>query len=271
MPCDSDLDLIFELEHMKKKNTSYGANKIQLSFIEETEYRFVNGWKNRFSSFLKKYKLINPVPISNVVINSYVQYLKEKSLLTTSFSLDAISVRGHFWHYDLMPSFEVFRKFLKIHSSLCSFLKQKYPDVDSENSVAVHVRDTDFSSHLSGTFPQTIMLNDEYYMRAINTVEGEMGSDVVYHLYSDNHERIQKLFRGKKIILHDDPPHVDWVGIFMSKNVIQSNSSFCWTSSLYNKLFSVQPKDGYNYYASSGSVPYGFAMPGSIMIPSKLK
>ena len=28
----------------------------------------------------------------------------------------------------------------------------------------------------------------------------------------------------------------DWLMIFLSKNMIQSNSSFCWTASLFNKL-----------------------------------
>jgi hypothetical protein len=89
---------------------------------------------------------------------------------------------------------------------------------------------------------------------------------VIYHLFSDNKDRIENIFRHKRYVIHDDNPSCDWVGMYVARNIIQSNSTFCWTASLYNKLNSVQPACGYNYNYNNGDVPCGFIMPFSDVI-----
>ena len=90
------------------------------------------------------------------------------------------------------------------------------------------------------------MLDDAYYRAAIEYVESKLDGQITYHLFSDCKKRIKKLFQGKRYILHDDDAPADWVSLYLAKNVIQSNSSFCWTASLYDKQLSIQPGGGYN-------------------------
>jgi hypothetical protein len=180
-----------------------------------------------------------------------------------------IMIRGHFFDYDLMPSFEIFNKYISIKDDLLNFIKDKYKDIEDDNSVAVHYRGTDFSTHLNHLFPSGIQVDREYYGKAIQKVENLLGSDVIYHLFSDDMNVLKDIFLGKKVVIHDDEAHIDWVSIFLMKNVIQTNSSFCWTASLYNKNISIQPKDGYNYHQGTGSIPYGFHQKNSILIEGK--
>ena len=110
------------------------------------------------------------------------------------------------------------------------------------------------------------LFKQEYYKKSINTIEEKLGSDVIYHLFSDDIEFLEGIFKGKHVVVHNDKAVEDWVALYLMKNVIQTNSSFCWTASLYNKNISIQPEDGYNYHQGTGAIPYGFHHKNSILI-----
>ena len=177
-----------------------------------------------------------------------------------------IMINGLFYDYELMPTYEVFKKYISIHNELLTFVREKYQDIESEQSVAVHYRGTDFSTHLSGLFRKGIQVDRDYYIRAIEKTEQHLGTNVVYHLFSDELSFLEDVFKDKKVVIHDDEAKVDWVSMFLMKNIIQSNSTFSWTASLYNKKFSIMPKDGLNYHQSNGSVPFGFHHDNAILI-----
>ena len=110
------------------------------------------------------------------------------------------------------------------------------------------------------------MLDRDYYRRAIQAIEARLGNDIEYHLFSDEPDFFKGLFPNRRTILHDDDPYLDWLALSLSPHLISSNSTFCWTASLFTRGILVQPKDGTNYQEASGSVPYGFALPNAIQI-----
>jgi hypothetical protein len=205
-----------------------------------------------------------------VLHNYFRLHLEQTALLARGSFPDAddVLIRGFFFDYELMPSLETFSRAMRPRRDLVSYIERKYPTLTHERSVAVHLRGTDFQHHLREIFPAGIALDDHYYREATREIEAVMGADLEYHLFSDDMPRLLRLFDGKRCVPHDDKAPVDWVALFLARNVIQSNSSFCWTASLYNKDVSVQPAGGYNYHCGVGSVPYGFAHPNSILVRS---
>jgi hypothetical protein len=208
--------------------------------------------------------------LAAVLGNYYRLHLEQTALLSRAQFPGAVNVRikGWFFDYGLMPSLETFDKAMRPRRELIEFVERKYPSLRGPRSVAVHLRATDFQYHLRNVFPEGIVLDDHYYREAMRCVEDRMGSDVEYHLFSDDMPRLQRLFEGKRCVPHDDPAPMDWVAMFLTRNIIQSNSSFCWTAALYNKSLSIQPSGGYNYHCGIGSVPYGFAHRGAVLIES---
>jgi hypothetical protein len=209
--------------------------------------------------------------LSAVLVNYHRLHLEQLALLRGARFPDSadVLIRGLFFDSHLMPSVDVFSSALRPRRELIEFVHRKYPTLQDPRSVAVHLRATDFQHHLRDVFPEGIALDDHYYREAARRLEGLMGSDVEYHLFSDDMPRLLRLFEGKRCVSHDDRAPADWVGLFLARNVIQSNSSFCWTAALYNKSMSIQPSGGYNYHCGIGSVPYGFAHRGAVLIESQ--
>ncbi len=205
--------------------------------------------------------------LNSVITKHYQSYLERKYLLDKQkMPVNDITIKGHFFDYDLMPTFNIFNKYISLRKELVLYIREKYPNIEAEKSVAVHYRGTDFSTHLKHLFPRGIELDKHYYETATEKTESLIGKDITYHLFSDDIGFLSNIFKRKKTVIHKDKANLDWIAIYLMKNVIQSNSSFCWTASLYNKFISIQPKDGYNYYQSNGSIPFGFHHKNAILI-----
>ncbi len=222
--------------------------------------------QNKLLKALNLYYRFYVKNLDSVVLKNYEHFLERKRLLNSHIPDKDIKIRGHFFDSELMPSIEIFNKYIEVKRELKESIQKKYPDLISENCVAVHYRGTDFNNHMKHLFPIGIQLDEEYYYNAIERVEKIVGSNLVYHLFSDDIGFLKKIFREKKIVIHEDKPYEDWVSMFIVKNIIQSNSSFCWTAALYNKLVSIQPEDGYNYHQKTGSIPFGFHHKDAILI-----
>ena len=257
----SNLDDIFEfkfelIEPKNIKNKGY--------FFEEKDSFY---YQNRFFNLLgMNYKFFNK-NLNSVIVNHYRDYLERKNLLyDKKIPENDIMIKGHFYEYSLMPSFEVFNKYISLRKDIVLSVNNKYPYIDDEKNVAVHYRGTDFSTHLKHLFPKGIQVDKNYYEKAVEKVESLLGDDLTYHLFSDDLEFLKQIFKDKKVVIHNDSANEDWVAMYLMKNIIQTNSSFCWTASLYNKNLSVQPKDGYNYHQNNGSIPFDFHQDNSILI-----
>jgi hypothetical protein len=199
--------------------------------------------------------------------NAEKNYFDQLKFLKTARLPDCdIYVSGHFFEFDLMPNHNLFKKYFSIKESVESSVLAHYPGLKSNKSVAVHYRGTDFSNHLRQIFDRGIGLDHNYYLRAQQVAENVLGEDITYHIFSDDPNKIIPAFEGKSIVIHNDTPELDWAAMYHSKNIIQSNSSFCWTAALYNKNLSIQPAGGYNYNHGSNNIPFGFKHSNAIQI-----
>jgi len=262
VPCDSSLDDVFDLSDLKG-SPSHIHRAVPYAYVERSVFRTpgpIETWLSRLGVGPRRQA------VAQVVQFSRRQFEDELEFLLRGASVPAFAVRGHFWHYPLMPSQIAVSRWLRLRPDVVQSVTQKYPDLDGSMSVAVHLRDTDYSTHLTNVFPKGVMLDDEYYLRARRSVERRLGAGVRYHLFSDNLPRLLSLFRGCDVVVHEGSPAEDWVALSLARKVIQSNSSFCWTASLYGKDLSLQPAGGLNYFRNDGDVPFGFIMPFSSVI-----
>jgi hypothetical protein len=263
----SVLDQVFEWHGHLQMAPRGAAAAIQIAYDEGEPFAKAGA----LYSLLGLKKRIPERDLRIVLENYHRLHLEQTALLRGAQfpgTADAL-LSGFFFDYDLMPSLETFSKAMRPRRELIDAVERKYPTLQDPHSVAVHLRGTDFQHHLRDVFPEGIALDDHYYREATQRVESSLGGDIEYHLFSDDMPRLQRLFEGKRCVTHDDNAPADWVALFLARNIIQSNSSFCWTAALYNKYFSVQPAGGYNYYCGIGSVPYGFAHRGAVLIESQ--
>ena len=178
-------------------------------------------------------------------------------------------ISGNFWHYDLMPTQNIIENYISINQKMINKIKNKISDIDSEKSVAIHFRGQDFKSHLRAYFKNSIKLDKSYFEKAIKLFIRDFGDDYKFYLFSDEMETLSeylKDFKINKIEVDNQTALEDWICLMLSRNIIQSNSSFCWTASLFNKKISIQPKNGYGYNDNFGPIPYGFYIKNSIIV-----
>lgn len=248
VPVDSNVDNVFEFKNgLKTLNTREYLTSLGYLYQEETAF--------------------NVDSPEAAVKESARQLRQHLDFLNSPKATKDFAVKGHYWHYSLMPSVSMVNKWLKLKDSNLEHLLTKYPTIVADNAVAVHLRDTDFADALKNVFPQGLLLPDDYYRAAITSVEKRIGSNVEYHLFSDNIPRLKKIFEGKSIVVHDDPYYIDWTALFVMRRIISSNSSFAWVASLFNKELVVQPFGGLNYWRHElGPVPTDFKIPNSIQI-----
>ena len=181
-------------------------------------------------------------------------------------------IKGHFWHYDLMPSIEIVNKYLTVNEKLKSKVVRDYDLITDKNSIAVHFRGGDFRLPIDGLhiYKKGIVLPKQYYENAIDEVYKKI-KDPIFHLFSDEMSTLKKYFEGHNYIIHDGNAYEDWIAISICYNSIQSNSSFSWTASLFTQGLLIQPENGLAYNSEYGSYPYGFKHRESICIEKNFR
>ncbi len=223
--------------------------------------------------------LLNAIGKKNSIKNRYLKSVIRDSKRYYEYNLDFlersqlpdrdIMIRGWFFDYLLMPSLDQVQKYLRPSASLVQKVLSDIPGIADEKSVAVHFRGTDFSNHLKWVFKKSIKLTQCYYENSICEIKKQLGSDLTFYLFSDEPQTLEKFFVDENVLVHNGSAIEAWVALFLAKNIIQSNSTFCWSAALYDKNVSIQPLGGYNiYHHELGSVPYSFAHPQSISVPA---
>ncbi len=255
---DNLFDFNFEVSDNKPPINKYYYQEPDIFYIQNKLLSFFKQQyflKDRFSSLEK------------IVDKSYSSYINRMSFFNElDLPEKALMISGHFWEYELMPDKKTVAEYMAVKPDIVSNINKKYPTISYDDNVSVHFRGTDYHKHLNYVFKEGIVLDKEYYLKSIRYLENKLGNNLTYHLFSDDLSFLQEVFAGKNVVIHRDSAYDDWVALSMSKNVIQSNSSFCWTACLHNKGISIQPKDGFNYYKSNGSIPYGFQIGNAILI-----
>jgi hypothetical protein len=255
LPCPTDLREFFELDPYV--HPELVPRKLRCALNERSafpEYGKLESGLRRLGIHLRRHSLNDSIRLSRE------QYEQELAFLKGPLPSGPFFVAGHFWHTDLMPGFDVFQKYMRLNPRTVESVRSRYPTLTNPQSVAIHYRGTDYAWHLKEIFPKSIMLDSEYYLRAIELAEKSLEGPLTFHLFSDSPEALADVLAGRNLVVHRDPAAWDWIGIHLCPNVIQSNSTFCWTASLYNKEFSVQPAGGCNYWEDSGDIPFGFRM-----------
>jgi len=222
-----------------------------------------------YINLIKSYFLSDKNNLNKIFNNSKKQYFQNSNFLEKKIYKSNFFIKGNFWHFNLMPSEKELKKFFHVKKSLIKKIKKLYPNISSRNIVIVHLRGGDYKNHLKNYFKKNILLDRSYYLRAIKFFKKKFGNEVKFYFLTNDVELLSKYLTGikiKKEIISSNDPFFDWTCLMLAKNIIQSNSSFCWTASLFNKINSTQPKNGYAYNYNIGPIPYGFYIKNSKII-----
>jgi len=246
VPIKSNLDNLFDLSNIFEDNSKCD----NIAFVEKTAYKIKGDHKSTIENSKNQF-------------NEEHKFLEELTLPST---ID-FSIRGHFTHKRLMPLLNEFEKFISIHKHLIEEILSRYKTIKDEDNVCIHYRGTDFARHECGL--GNLILPEDYYKCSIFEMERLLQKNLTYHIFSDEPDKIIKMLpKDKNYIIHRDTPELDWVSLFLCRNLISSNSSFCWTASLFNKKIVTQPKGWLNtkYNKYKGNIPYDYRVPHSIEI-----
>ena len=149
IPCDSNLDDMFDLDKYKKHNIAnipciFGEESGHAEYKESLLLKIIrklfNGSETKIYTLLWKKNIAEIVEKNKLIFKNDLNFL-EKEKPSYDFT-----VKGTFWHYELMPPFSVFSNFLMIKNAIINKCIDKYPSLTDENSVAVHLRETDFTA-----------------------------------------------------------------------------------------------------------------------------
>jgi hypothetical protein len=158
---------------------------------------------------------------------------------------DNFYLKGWFWHEKVSPSSEIFED-LQFKPEILNYVKTKYPFIFDDSTLTIHYRGTDFKRHSIGW--GDLSLPEDYYVNALNSARQHMEIKKIL-VVSDEPSFITDILTDeKKIITYSNENYyTDWLILHQSKNLICSNSSFCWTAGLFNKNFVTQPKGFFMY------------------------
>jgi len=244
IPNNSNLDKIFDTNNLIEN-----CENINLVFDEPNEFVSRN--------------------ISMIYEYSKKQFLIEKDFLESKTEYNKnISVRGHFFHYELMPKKAILYDFIKLNKTNLNFASNILDDLNknNENVVFVHYRGTDFENHENGL--GDCRLKKEYYYNSFDYFVNNFNKSPLFVAVSDEPSFFEQ-FKNKYnlIILKNQPYEIDWILLHLCNNLISSNSSFCWTAALHNKNNLTQPKNGIIVDSQVNfRIPYGFNIKNSILI-----
>lgn len=165
---------------------------------------------------------------------------------------DNFYMNGWFWYYNTSPDISIFND-IKIKPELIEYVKIKYPHILRDDCVTLHYRGTDFKSHTIGW--GDIRLPIQYYKDSIDDIVKDRKIKKITVVSDDSQFILQNLKEYNiEIIPSNENYFIDWLIIFLSKNLISSNSSFCWTAGLFNKDLIIQPKGFFLYSIDNNKI-----------------
>ena len=262
---------LFNFNHQYTQQ--YVLKNIKCQYTENSAFSYYNS-KNIYEYYLKKLLIklnSRKKNLQSSIKQSKKQYQEAINFFQIKNNNENFFVKGHFWSYSLMPKKEVLFDYIKIKQDLIDNLKNKFPDCESQDTLCVHYRSQDYYGHLSEFFHKGIKLPKSYYIKALEKINYKSYKKI--YCLSDNQFEFKEMLKNvegfnKFKFVESDSNIEDWLFIYLCKNIIQSNSSFCWTASLYNKERIIQPNNGYNYYDNSdeSSIPYDFKFKNSQIV-----
>lgn len=181
------------------------------------EMLFSNKWLARLE---RKLLNIRPIAISQTE-NEFVKIPDIKDIVLTGY----FQTEKYFKDIrnDLLNDFQ-FPKLDQENSDL----KAK---ILSEESVSIHVRRGDYLKAVINDYHGVLSL--DYYLKAIERLESEFGTNLAYYLFSDDIEYVEKSFGflKNKIIIDQNIGNNCWKDMHLMgscKHHVIANSSFSW-------------------------------------------
>lgn len=160
---------------------------------------------------------------------------------------DSFCIKGWFWNSIFLPGEDIFED-ISINPELINMTIEELPFIKEDSCLVIHYRGTDFSNHSIGW--GDLRLKSEYYEKCISDFIEKNSIEKIVIISDDNPDFLIDLCKkySKKIIFNRNNYIIDWLSILLCKNLICSNSSFCYTSGWYKKNNIYQPNKFFTRY-----------------------
>jgi hypothetical protein len=219
--CNSNLDNVFELSEFREDgNPKIAFNELFGGNVDEYHEKELQNY-NFFEDINKS--LIN---------------------IETDFQL-----KGWFWNSKLLPDKTFFDTF-KIKKHLLEQITKK-DFIYNSNALVVHYRGKDFKTHTVSW--GDIRLKEDYYKACVEDFLTKNPLTKII-LISDDLDTISQYFKSFtniEVVLESNDYIIDWLILLFAKNLICSNSSYCYTAGWFNKKIVYQPAKFFTRYLNT--------------------
>ena len=212
---DSNLDEMFILDSFKGK----GTGSPSLIFVE-------NYGGDLYDHIPKEEQ-------NNTFISSL---LSNKIEVPSDFYLN-----GWLFNSKLLPDSRFFED-IKIRESLICEIDDNFSYIKGDSNVVIHYRGTDFSNHSIGW--GDLRLREEYYESCLENFSIDRKIEKVILVSDEIPDFLLRICQkySSDISIEKNNYLIDWLILLFSRNLICSNSSFCYTAGWYNKNIVYQPR-----------------------------
>jgi hypothetical protein len=160
---------------------------------------------------------------------------------------ESFYMKGWFWNSVFLPEEDIFKD-IQIKEELLNILEKNHGYLKDPSTLVVHYRGTDFLNHSIGW--GDLRLKSEYYEKCISDFfsSNKVGKIVII---SDEHpDFLVDLCErySNDVISTANDYLIDWLILLRSKNLVCSNSSFCYTAGWYSKNIVYQPDRFFTRY-----------------------
>lgn len=212
---DSNLDEMFILDPFKRK----GTGSPSLVFVE------------KYGGDLYDHM---PKEEQN---NSFI-----KSLLSGEINPpEDFYLNGWLFNSNLLPDLSFFDE-IQIKSELISEIQNDFSYIRDENNLVIHYRGTDFINHSIGW--GDLRLKEDYYRSCLEDFSSKQDIEKIILVSDEVPNFLLGVCReySPQVSIENNSYLIDWLILLFSKNLICSNSSFCYTAGWYDKKITYQPR-----------------------------
>lgn len=231
---------IFYLYHLAKKrnfNFKISANSNLDNIFDLSEFK--SNYPNNIVCLYDEMFGGNPDEFGKKENLNFVQLYKILNEKDFKFP-ENFYLKGWFWHHQFIPPYTIFKD-LKLKKENIDLVIKKYNNFLGNGGAVLHYRGTDFKNHSIGW--GDLRLSLDYYEKSLYFLKKTKNINKCLIVSDEPNYIVDNLKNiGVDFEISDEIYFIDWIILFLSKNIICSNSSFCWTASSFNKEICIQPK-----------------------------
>ena len=163
-------------------------------------------------------------------------------------------INGWLFNSNLLPDENFFEE-INVRSELLSEIDNNFSHIKEDSSLVIHYRGTDFSNHSIGW--GDLRLREEYYDSCLKDFSRIKKAEKITIVSDETPDFLLDLCSRytSNVSLGSNSYLIDWLILLFSRNLICSNSSFCYTSGWYKKDIVYQPSGFLSRYIDKG-LPY---------------